>query len=263
MRGGIPQGSALGPLLFLVYMNSLPSQVTQGLLLQYADDTTLICSGSTPDIVTTTVSIQLSYIQSWINRSRMKLNFTKSCVLWFSVKATRQPTYPPITVDNTILRVVTQQKYLGLVFDSQLSWCSHVSGVCKKMSYYLYLLNSHRHVLSNNIMKLLLDSLVLSHVYYALPVWGPSLSLQLSSRLKKLQNRAVCLAFSLKKYDQVSDYYKQLNWLPLDQFIKFRSICSMYKQFHQRCCIPLEPPIQFGQSHSHYTRTSSSFARIV
>ena len=69
----------------------------------------------------------------------MKLNFTKFCVLWFSVKATRWPTYPPITVDNSILCVVTQQKYLGLVFDSQLSWSSHVSGVCKKMSYYLYI----------------------------------------------------------------------------------------------------------------------------
>ena len=95
-------------------------------------------------------------------------------------------------------------------------------------------------------MKLLLDSLVQSHIYYALPVWGASLRLQLSSRLKRLQNRAVRLAFSLKRYDHVSDYYKQLNWLPLDQFIKFCSICSMYKQFHQRCCIPLEPPIQFG-----------------
>ena len=68
----------------------------------------------------------------------MKLNFTKSCVLWFSVKATKPSIYPPIMVDNSILRVVTQQKYLGLVFNSQLSWSSHVSGVCKKMSYYLY-----------------------------------------------------------------------------------------------------------------------------
>ena len=104
MQGGIPQGSALGPLLFLVYMNSLPSQVIQGFRLQYADDTsdytTLIYSGSTPDIVATTVSMQLSHIQSWIDRSRMKLNFTKSCVLRFSVKASRQP---PITVDNSIV----------------------------------------------------------------------------------------------------------------------------------------------------------------
>ena len=159
--------------------------------------------------------------------------------------------------------MVTQQKYLGLVFDSQLSWSSHVFGVCKKMSYYLYLLNSYRHVLSNNLMKLLLDSLVLSHVYYALPVWGPSLSLQLSSRLRRMQNRAVRLAFSLKKYDHVSDYYKQLHWFPLDQLINFHSLCSMHKQFHQRRCIPLEPPIEFGQSHSHNTRSSSSFARIV
>ena len=54
MKGGIPQGSALGPLLFLIYMNSLPSQLTEGLLLQYADDTTIICSGTTPAAVQTT-----------------------------------------------------------------------------------------------------------------------------------------------------------------------------------------------------------------
>ena len=221
MQGGIPQGSALGPLLFLVYMNSLPSQVTEGLLLQYADDTTLICSGSTPDIVATTVSIQLSHIQSWIDRSRMKLNFTKSCVMWFSVNASRLPTYPPITVDNSVLRVVTEQKYLGLVFDSQLSWSSHVSGVCKKMSYYLHLLNSHRYVLNNSITKLLLDSLVLSHIYYALPVWGPSLNVQLLSRLKRMQNRAVRLAFSLNMIMFliiISDYIG-FPWINLLNFV--------------------------------------------
>ena len=55
MKGVIPQGSALGPLLFLIYMNSLPSQLTEGLLLQYADDTTIICSGITPAAVQTTM----------------------------------------------------------------------------------------------------------------------------------------------------------------------------------------------------------------
>jgi len=104
---------------------------------------------------------------------------------------------------------------------------------------------------------------VLSHIYYTLPVWGPSLNVQLSSRLKRMQKKAVRFAFLLKKYDHVSDYYKRLHWLPLDQFIKFRSVCLIYKQFHPRRCIPLEPPIQFGQSHSHYTKTSSSFVRIV
>ena len=65
-------------------------------------------------------------------------------------------------------------------------------------------------MLNDAIMKLLLDSLVLSHVQYALPVWGPSLSTQLLCRLKRMLNRAVRLAFSLKKFDHVSSYYKKI-----------------------------------------------------
>ena len=67
MKGGIPQGSALGPLLFLIYMNSLPLQISQGILLQYADDTALICSGPTPVEASIVMNSQLALIQQWIN----------------------------------------------------------------------------------------------------------------------------------------------------------------------------------------------------
>ena len=96
MKGGIPQGSALGPLLFLIYMNSLPSQLTEGLLLQYADDTTIICSGITPAAVQTTTCSQLSLIQHWVLQSKVKINFRKSSVMWF--RASSRSTwflYPP------------------------------------------------------------------------------------------------------------------------------------------------------------------------
>ena len=75
-----------------------------------------------------------------------------------------------------------------------------------------------------------------------------------------MQNRVVRLAFSLKKYDHISDYYKQLHWFPLDQLIKFLSLCSMHKRFHQRRCIPLEPPINLVNlilitpDHLHHLR---------
>ena len=74
MKGGIPQGSALGPLLFLIYMNSLPPQITQGLLLQYADDTALICSGPTPAKASTVMNSELLLIQQWIVASKMRLS---------------------------------------------------------------------------------------------------------------------------------------------------------------------------------------------
>jgi len=81
MKGGILQGSALGPLFFLIYMNSLPAQVDNGLLLQYIDDTTIICTGATPAAVQTTMCSQLLLIKRWILQSKMEINFKKSCVM--------------------------------------------------------------------------------------------------------------------------------------------------------------------------------------
>ena len=75
MKGGILQGSALGPLLFLIYMNSLPLQLTDRVLLQHAYDTTVICSGVATAAVQTIMPSQLSIIQQWVLESKMKITF--------------------------------------------------------------------------------------------------------------------------------------------------------------------------------------------
>ena len=187
MKGGIPQGSALGPILFLIYMNSLPSQLTDGLLLQYADDTTVICGGVDPAVVQTNMCLQLSLIQHWVLQSRMRINFTKSSVMWFSASSRAAGIlYPLISIDGVELTVTMKQKYLGLIFDCSLSWAHHVAKVCSKMSYYLYLLRTHRHVIDYNLMKMLLESLALSHLSYCVTVWGPSLGSILSQRLQRM-----------------------------------------------------------------------------
>ena len=73
--------------------------------------------------------------------------------------------YPLISIDGVELTVATKQKYLGLTFDCSLSWAHHVANVCSKMSYYLYLLSTHRHVIDYNLMKMLLESLIQNSAY--------------------------------------------------------------------------------------------------
>ena len=124
MKGGIPQGSALGPLLFLIYMNTLPSTVNNGLLLQYADVTTIICAGPSPEAAADLMNQQLSLIHNWLVQHRMSLNIQKSRVLWFHIgkRKKQRQLYPSISINDITLQATERQRYLGLVFDSNLSW---------------------------------------------------------------------------------------------------------------------------------------------
>ena len=134
-------------------MNTLPSVIDDGILLQYADDTTLICSGRTPVEATYKLNRQLHFMSSWLVDNRMQLNVKKSCVMWFSTTRHRnsQP-FPDIKFDNITLFTTNKQKYLGLVFDSQLRWCEQVANVCKKMSYYIHLVNCYKKELPDKII---------------------------------------------------------------------------------------------------------------
>ena len=78
--------------------------------------------------------------------------------------------YPSIIADGVNLKVMDKKKYLGVIFDPTLS-CS-IQCLYKKMAYYLHLITSHKRTLDAQLLKLLIDSLVFSHLYYALPVWG-------------------------------------------------------------------------------------------
>ena len=110
---------------------------------------------------------------------------SKSSVVWFSLSNHgRLAAFPDIVVDDTPLAAVNTQKYLRLIFDTTLSWSHQVSKVCRNISYYLYLLNQHKSVLKTNLLKVLIECLVLSHLNYCLSVWGTSLTQCLLQRLR-------------------------------------------------------------------------------
>jgi len=108
---------------------------------------------------------------------------------------------------------------------------------------------------------MLLDSLVLSHLQYALPVWGPSLPQTSVNRIQKLQNWGVRMTRSLHKYDHVSHHMKSLSWLPIVHLIQYRSNCAMYHHYTNNV-IPLFPPVAFGCQHECDTHCPVHFANL-
>ena len=128
--------------------------------------------------------------------------------------------------------IVAETRLTPKLFDLTLSWSDQVSCTCQKMSYYLHLINHHRHIIPPYLIKLLMDLLVMSHMQYALSVWGPSLTQNQLLGLQRLQNHAVRLVFSLSRSDHMSKHYHELCWLRVIQLIQFRLAYVMYHQYH-------------------------------
>ena len=105
-----------------------------------------MCSGTSPQNAANVMKRQLQLTYEWIVSSKMQLNFQKSKVMWFSTSQKKVFSPPKIGVGDINLEVVDTRLYLGIVFNSKLSWESKVSNVCKKMSHYIYLLNCQKHV---------------------------------------------------------------------------------------------------------------------
>ena len=206
---------------------------------------------------------QLEHLCRWIAQSKMQLNYSKLSVMGFLMKRICTVALPAVSVNNTVLKIVSHQKYLGIIFDDKLQWSPHIDKVCKSMSYYLYMIGSHCTSLTKSVSKMLVKSLVLSHMRYAISMWEPALQQRYISHLQWMQNRGIRLLCNLKKYNHVSSHRLDLRWLSVQEQIKQSILSCMYHQCHYQTCLMLHPPIQFGTTHSYFTRSNRQFANII
>ena len=125
LRMGIPQGSGLGPTLFVLFTNDLPSSVLTGSVYMYADDTTVFCIGETADLAIAKLNKALREFYTWCLNNRLTPHPSKSEVILFT-KGTPMGPIAPVYLGNPVLSLVTMTRLLGLTVDQKLTWVANV-----------------------------------------------------------------------------------------------------------------------------------------
>lgn len=167
---GVPQGSVLGPTLFLMYINDLPSSTTQFKYTLFADDTSLFMSHKDPKTLEETVNNELSSVSEWLINNRLSLNINKSCFILFSGGKKTQ-SFRIFLLGNEVKRV-SSAKYLGVMLDENLDWQPHVNYIVTKLKQGSGFIRKLSHLISAKNLTTLYYSFIQSHVQYCITSWG-------------------------------------------------------------------------------------------
>ena len=269
---GVPQGSILGPLLFLIYVNDLSFSIKSETIM-YADDTCLFIpltintsksfSKNITDNQSKDINKTLSCLYDWLSVNKLSLNTdkTKFMLFHFYQKRLKKMHIPTILINNVAIEKVDEFKFLGLYFDSNLSWNKHICVISNKISKINGMLAVLKKYIPNKILIMLYNSLLLPNLNYGIFIWG----FGNYSRLEIIQKKALRnvtkapfnshtkpIAFKLKTL-LISDifnmscikfYYKFIN-KSLPYFFTHNNFFSQTKSSLRRSTRISKPPSKF------------------
>ena len=230
---GVPQGSILGPLLFLIYLNDLPNVSNLAKFISFADDTTIVYSNPSIETLQTLANNDLKLINNWFKWNKLSLNISKTkCIVFDSKYKLQHLALNNFTlqIDHTYIERVTEMKFLGMILQNDLSWTSHINEKCKKISQVLAIMTKLKHELPSNTLKTIYNALIEPHLNYGLIVWANPNQNATPNRPLLLQKRALRI-INKEKYNSHTDpLFKSSKLLKLPDLYKLK--CSVL--FHKK-----------------------------
>jgi len=174
IKHGVPQGSILGPLLFLLYINDLPKVTAKNAkLVLYADDTSLIITSDSYTEYTIKLNNVLRDVQEWFRSNLLFLNLNKTTYLQFLIK-NKQKIGQKITLMSNQITSSTNVKFLGLTIKETLSWKAHIDQMMTRLSSACYAIRIITPLMTEDTLKMIYHAYVHSILMYGIIFWGNS-----------------------------------------------------------------------------------------
>ena len=194
---GVPQGSILGPVLFLIYINDLAMVSDVFLSVLFADDTNLFISGHDIEALCNRINEDLEKIQQWLCANKLSENVMKTQYMVFTSKNKSVPDID-IRINNVCIERGYVTKFLDILIDFQLNWKQHIEYTCKKLSKCIGILSKARRKLHKPSLITLYHSFAYPYLIYCNQVWGnnyPTVNNSLVLIQKKLVRTITCSSY--------------------------------------------------------------------
>ena len=228
---GVPQGSTLGPLLFVIYMNdiNIVSEVFKCIL--FADDTSLesvisLFPAINDSGISKKINEELSKIIDWLRANKLSLNVKKTKYMQFRYSQRSPNSLPKLVLkmNNTLIEKVTHFDFLGLRISETLSWKDHIEKVKGKVSKAAGSMYRIKNQVNSKVLLTIYNSLILSHLHYGILCWGVQ-----GHQLFKIQKRAVRTICKKKYNDHTDPLFKKLKLLKITDIFKTQCLKFFHK----------------------------------
>ena len=227
---GVPQGSVLGPLLFIIYINDICNSSDIISFCLFADDTSLLYSHNNVDAAIQNLNLELQKISTWLLANKLCINVLKSNYVIFCANQYKYTQSIPLVLNGISLNQVKVTKFLGIYIDEHLTWKYHINDVSSKLSKNVGIMNRLKFFLPSNILLTIYNSFVLPYLNYCILIWGGSSTR--CERLFTLQKRAVRIISNAGYRDHSAPLFKQFKLLKLNDLYCLNLGKFMYKYNH-------------------------------
>ena len=220
---GVPQGSVLGPLLFIIFINDLIEQVDCSVHV-YADDTMLFKIGDSFDEVDNALEVNLAKAANWGEQWLVEFNQSKTVAMSFGQHtSSRSLLFRGAQVSDSF-----EHKHLGVILQSDLKWSKHLDMVAEKAEGSLRYLTVARHHVAQDVLSNIYTTLIRPTMEYCCSIWS-SIPVSASMKLQKIENRAARLVTGAPMYTQIESLHSELGWDYLENRRKYFRLTFYHK----------------------------------
>ena len=227
IKHGVPQGSVLGPLLFLIYINDISESSNILQFILFADDTTVYFSDVYNENTEELLVTELKKVSKWLSANKLSLNVDKSNFLHFHYGKRIKPNMK-ISINDIEVKEKCSVKYLGTMIDNKLSWKTHIEYIRTKLSKSIGVISKVKYFVTEKVLINLYHAFVQSHVSYNLINWSGASKSNLDPIIKCIKKVIRIITFE-NRYQHTKNLFQNLNILPFMSQIKHKQAAFMWK----------------------------------